>query len=170
VKIFVIDPWNRLEHQVPPGMTETNYISQALDRLTNFAQRNDVLLFLAAHPKKMAIKPATRQHEMPSMYDINGSANFYNKADYGLSIHRNRGDSTVTVGVLKVKFRHLGEPGHVLFRYNVNNGRYTPYAKGVPLDWDNSSHITTRLRQLEKEAGEEELPFRAYDGSEEAPF
>jgi twinkle protein len=169
VKVFVIDPWNRLEHQMPPGMNETNYISQTLDKFTNFVQKNDVLLFLAAHPRKMQ-KGSSGQYEMPTLYDINGSANFYNKADYGLSIHRNRTEDTVMVGVLKVKFRHLGETGSVLFRYNINNGRYTPYEKGVPVNWDNTNHLTTRLAQLEMEAGGTELPFEMYDESEGMPF
>jgi twinkle protein len=169
VKILVIDPWNRLEHQIPAGMSETNYISRTLDRFTNFVQRNDVLLFLAAHPRKM-VKNTSGHYEMPTLYDINGSANFYNKADYGLSVHRDRVTDTVSVGVLKVKFRHLGEQGYVMFKYNVNNGRYTPYENGVPTDWDNSDHLTVHLGRTETEAGKQELPFEAYDGSQKAPF
>jgi twinkle protein len=115
------------------------------------------------------VKNSAGAYDMPTLYDINGSANFYNKADYGLSIHRDKANNTVTVGVLKVKFRHLGETGNVLFRYNFNSGRYTSYEKGVPLDWDNSNHITTRLRQLEKDA-EGGLPFEVYDESQEMPF
>jgi twinkle protein len=163
VKIFVIDPWNRMEHLIPPGMSETNYISHVLDRLTGFAQRNDVLLFLSAHPRKMT-KNQQGKFEMPTLYDINGSANFFNKADYGLSVYRDKAADTVTVGVQKVKFRHLGETGNAYFRYNVANGRYTPYIEGKPAEPDNSNHLVTRLREAAREV--RELPFDMPDGGE----
>jgi twinkle protein len=166
IRILVIDPWNRLEHLMPPGMSETNYTSRTLDLFTNFVQRNDVLLFLIAHPRKME-KNSAGHYEMPTLYDISGSANFYNKADYGLSVHRDRTAGTVHVGVLKVKFRHLGEPGNVLFRYNINNGRYTPYKNGVPVDWDNSDHLDSRPDLQETET---QLPFEPYDETQELPF
>ena len=142
VKAFVIDPWN-------------------------FAQRNDALVILVAHPRKMS-KNATGQYDMPTLYDINGSANFFNKADYGLSVHRDRASDTVTVGVQKVKFRHLGTTGEARFKYNINNGRYAPYAEGKDVHWDNTNHLTERIRRLE-DVGMEELPFERYDG-EKIPF
>ena len=51
IKALVIDPYNRLEDE-SDGMSETKYISRQLDRLTNFAQQNDVLVILMAHPTK----------------------------------------------------------------------------------------------------------------------
>ncbi|NDV84992.1 DNA primase, partial [Bacteroides sp. 51] len=53
VRILSVDPFNRFEHQVPPGQTETQYISAVLDRFTNFALRNNCLVILVAHPRKM---------------------------------------------------------------------------------------------------------------------
>jgi twinkle protein len=169
VKAFVIDPWNRLEHQMPPGMTETNYISQTLDKFTNFSQRYDVLLFLVAHPRKM-VKDNNGLYDAPTLYDINGSANFYNKADYGISVHRNKLEDTVDVGVLKVKFRHLGETGKAHFRYNLNNGRYTPYIDGKLSDWDNSNHLIDMHKQRGDTASWVELPFEMGTEGEEMPF
>lgn len=168
VKSLVIDPWNRLEHQIPPGMNETNYISQALDKLTNFAQKNDILLFLVAHPRKMS-KDSTGQFEVPTLYDINGSANFYNKADYGITVQRNKGAGTVGVYVQKVKFRHLGETGIATFRYNINNGRYVPCIESHDPVWDNSNHLITKITGLITESEKVELPFEMYE-EEEAPF
>lgn len=152
IKALVIDPYNRLEDE-SDGQNETKYISRLLDKLTNFAQMNDVLIVLMAHPTKMP-KNKDGVIEAPTLYDISGSANFFNKADFGISVHRNRAENTVEVYVQKVKFRHLGECGTALFRYNLNNGRYTPYTDGIEPDWDNSNHLIEEERRRAQEADE----------------
>ena len=141
IKILVIDPWNKLDHKMRQGETETAYISRVLDVLTTFAQRNDILIHLVAHPTKMK-KDVTGNFEVPTLYDISGSAHFYNKAFYGFSVYR-KSDKT-ELHVLKVKFKHLGQSqgGIAEFRYNLNNGRYTE-ASELPVDqvWHNESHL-----------------------------
>lgn len=124
VKALVVDPYNRLESE-QGGQTETLYISEVLDKLGGFAQRTDTLVFLVAHPRKME-RGDDGQHRVPSLYDISGSANFFNKADYGLTVHRSKQYETVEIHVQKVKFRHLGTTGVAHFRYNTQNGRYAP--------------------------------------------
>lgn len=149
IKVLVIDPYNRLDDE-SEGQSETKYISKLLDKLTNFAQRNDVLIILMAHPTKQP-KNKDGVIEAPTLYDISGSANFYNKADFGIVVHRNRAEGTVEVHVQKVKFRHLGECGMALFKYNLNNGRYVPFTNGLEVAWDNTNHLTEDRRQKEKD-------------------
>lgn len=171
IKILVIDPYNRLESE-QGGRNETQYISEQLDKLTTFAQLNDVLIILMAHPTK---QPRNKDGviEAPTLYDISGSANFFNKTDFGLVVHRNRTDNTVEVHVQKVKFRHLGECGTALFKYNLNNGRYVPFVNGAEPVWDNSNHIQEEYRRRVQEAEEAATfdfdPF-GDDLPEEAPF
>lgn len=170
IKALVIDPYNRLEDE-SDGMSETKYISRQLDRLTNFAQQNDVLVILMAHPTKQT-KNKDGVIEAPTLYDISGSAHFYNKTDFGIVVHRNRVENTVEVIVQKVKFRHLGEVGTALFKYNLNNGRYTPYTNGVEPKWDNDNHLIEEQRRREKEA-EEAAKFPWDDlppAEDECPF
>ena len=152
IKALVIDPYNRLEDE-SEGQNETKYISRLLDKLTNFAQMNDILIILMAHPTK---QPKNKDGiiEAPTLYDISGSANFFNKADFGIVVHRNRLENTVEVHIQKVKFRHLGECGTALFKYNLNNGRYTPYANGQEPVWDNSNHLQEEIKRREQEAFE----------------
>lgn len=145
IKALVIDPYNRLEGQ-QGNRNETQYVSEVLDKLTNFAQRNDVLIILMAHPTKQP-KNKDGVVEAPTLYDISGSANFFNKADFGIVVHRNRAENTVEVHVQKVKFRHLGECGTALFKYNLNNGRYSPFVNGFEPNWDNSNHLMEDARQ-----------------------
>lgn len=151
IKVLVIDPYNRLENQQGGGRNETQYISETLDRLTNFAQQNDLLVILMAHPTKLP-KNKDGVIEAPTLYDISGSANFYNKADFGIVVHRNRIDNTTEVHIQKVKFRHLGECGMALFKYNLNNGRYSPYVNGTEPVWDNENHLQEDYQRRAEEA------------------
>jgi len=155
IKILVIDPYNKLEYQAGRSETETQYISRFLDRLQMFARFNDVLVILVAHPKKMNKQPGG-VYEVPTLYDISGSAHFYNKADYGLSIYRlPNGDNTgfqnaVQVHVQKVKFKHLGENGMVELKYNYNNGRFESENSTVDR-WDSSNWLVNGPIELSEE-------------------
>lgn len=150
IKGLVIDPYNRLETE-QGHRSETLYISELLDKLTTFAQINDILIILMAHPTKQP-KNKDGVVEAPTLYDISGSANFYNKADFGIVVHRDRINDVVDVHVQKVKFRHLGECGTAQFKYNLNNGRYTPFTQGVNPVEDNDNHLRKKERERQEEA------------------
>ena len=160
IKALVIDPYNRLESE-QGTRSETQYISELLDKLTNFAQRNDLLIILMAHPTK---QPRNKDGiiEAPTLYDISGSANFFNKADFGIVVHRNRQADNVEVHVQKVKFRHLGTCGTALFHYNITNGRYVPWEKDILPVWDNTTHLADiEQRQLNEAKASTDIQFDA---------
>ena len=125
-RIFVFDPLNRFDHEPAPGQTETQYISNLLDKFTEFATQYNCLLILVAHPRKMNRNPTTGATPRVEMYDINGSADFYNKADYGIVVERDKEIGITRVYVDKVKFKHLGVGGVATFVYDPVNGRYLP--------------------------------------------
>jgi twinkle protein len=141
IKALVIDPFNYLEDE-NEGQNETERINKMLDRMSRFAKLEDILIILMAHPAKQH-KNKDGVLEPPTLYDISGSAHFYNRADFGLVIHRDRATDTVQVIVAKVRFRHLGQPGTALFKYNLNNGRYVPFNPSIStqINWDNSNHL-----------------------------
>ena len=160
IRVFILDPYNCLEHQIPTGQSETQYISEFLEKLRSFARRRQVLVVLAAHPTKMKRDPLTKQFPVPTMYDISGSAAFFNKADFGIAIERDRTKGVTRVHVQKVKFRHLGQPGVASFQYNTCCGRFTPMQEGKTPDipdedpkWDNDNW----LAKLPVKQGELEL-------------
>lgn len=141
IKILVIDPYNKLDHQLKQGENETQYVSRFLDVLTNFARFNNVLVFLIAHPTKM------QNNEVPTLYNISGSANFYNKTDYGFTVHRQRDDNgsmnnSVQVHWQKIKFKHLGTQGVSELDYNFNNGRFDPSGYFDNTDWLHTTKVT----------------------------
>jgi twinkle protein len=120
VNAFVIDAWNKLDHQYTNN--ETQYISKELDKLAMFCEVNNVHLFLVAHPTKLKKLPSG-EWETPTLYSINGSSNFFNKAANGLSVGRDT-EGFTEVYVQKVKFKHWGQQGLVKWAWNRNNGRY----------------------------------------------
>lgn len=148
VKILVIDPYNKLEHQRKSNQSETEYISLFLDKLINFTKRNNIITFLVAHPRKMQ-KDINGKHEVPTLYDINGSANFYNKTDFGITIHRDFQSSDSTVYVQKVKFKHLGKVGYATFMWDKHSGRYTPVINGKA-EPDVKNHLKTMIYKHEE--------------------
>jgi len=107
INSITIDPWNTIEHIWDSNTNETNYISFALQQLKDFAHKYDVMINLIAHPTKMNYQGKISK---PSLYDIAGSAHFYNKMDNGFIVHRNN-DST-EVEIAKVKEDHIGETGN----------------------------------------------------------
>lgn len=126
IKILVIDPFNKLENMQSGNETETQYISRFLDKLTNFARVNGVLVFLVAHPRKMMQKKGEPgKYEVPTLYDISGSANFFNKADYGIVVYRDWSKLKTSVHIDKVKFKHWGKVGVAELEYIPMSGRYT---------------------------------------------
>lgn len=164
IKALVIDPYNRVESEQDYRQSETQHISKVLDQLTNFAQQNDVLVFLMAHPTKMPKNPDGK-FQVPTLYDISGSANFYNKADFGISVHRDKEFGWTEIHVQKVKYRHLGQGGMAKFKYNLSNSRYVPYEDNVPPNWDNSNYLAAKANSatmssiFEPNTEFDDLPF-----------
>lgn len=126
IKIIVVDPFNKLDHKYSDS--ETQYISRFLDQLILFAKMNDVLVFLVAHPRKMN-KDKDGKIDVPSLYDISGSANFYNKTDYGITVHRKTNEQNIMIDEVdvffqKIKFKHLGKQGIINLNYDGETGRF----------------------------------------------
>jgi twinkle protein len=83
---FVIDAWNKIEHEQPKYQTETNFISQQLDRVIDFIDYWDLCAIIIVHPKK--IEQQGNNYKMPSLYDVKGSSAWKEKADIGIIVHR----------------------------------------------------------------------------------
>lgn len=105
VKMVVLDPWNELEHKRRRDETETDYIGRAIRAIKRFAVQNDVAFWVVAHPTK----PHEGHKKIPGLYDISGSANWANKADYGLTYHRP--DFKENMAKIVVNKVRMGLPG-----------------------------------------------------------
>lgn len=124
INVLIISPWNCIEHQIPVGMPETNYISQTLSKITSFIKKHNIHCFLVAHPTKMMKNLQTKKYEVPTLQNISGSVHFANKAHNGLSVYRNFDDGTTEIHIQKVKFYWLGRIGMRLFYYDTQTRQY----------------------------------------------
>jgi len=84
---YVIDAWNKIEHEQPKNITETSYISSQLDHLIDFNDYYDLHGIIIAHPTK--VEKVGINYRMPCLYDIKGSSAWKEKADIGIIVHRN---------------------------------------------------------------------------------
>lgn len=121
--LCVIDPWNEVEHKRNRDESETDYTGRGIRLMKRFCHRTRVPMWVVAHPKK----PSTDGHPKhpPSLYDISGSANWYNKADYGLVVHRpDLTDNLIEVQNTKVRMGLPGKIGRVTMCWNFELSRY----------------------------------------------
>ena len=128
MKGIVLDPFNEIEHNFG-NLTETQYISKTLTKIRSFARHHDVHIWQIAHPTKIRKEPDVDNYRVPTLYDINGGANWRNKADNGIIVYRPdfKVDKT-EVHIQKIRFRDIGRTGAVKFNYDRDTGIYTDQA------------------------------------------
>jgi len=127
IKWFVIDAWNKLEHK---GGSDLAYIGKTLDELAIFCTAIQVHCFLVAHPRKMDKDKKTKLREVPSLYDISGSADFFNKCDNGITVYVDWSTKISQIHRQKVKFSHWGFKGMSEYKYDLESSRY--YVEAFP--------------------------------------
>ena len=125
IKGLIVDPYNEVEHRRPPSMTETEYVSEILGKLRRFAQVHGVHVWIVAHPTKLRREDG--KIPVPNLYDISGSANWSNKADIGVVVHRDwdGGSNRVDIYIRKVRFKAVGDVGMVSLYYDRPTGLYS---------------------------------------------
>jgi twinkle protein len=120
-KLIVLDPWNEVEHKRRRDESETEYISRALRMVKKFAKQYDVAFWIVAHPTK----PMDGRMRVPGLYEISGSANWANKADYGLTYHRPKPDvNEAELRVTKVRMGLPGKKGSVTVTYDFRSSEF----------------------------------------------
>lgn len=119
VRLVILDPWNELEHKMRPHESETVYIGRALRAIKRFAKVYDVAFWIVAHPTK----PFEGKIRMPRLLDISGSANWANKADFGLSYHRTDSNAA-DLAVTKVRKGYPGRRGTVRVTFDFRCSRF----------------------------------------------
>lgn len=125
VKMIVLDPWNELEHKRRRDETETDYIGRAIRAIKRFAKQHDVAFWIVAHPTK----PHEGSRKIPGLYDISGSANWANKADYGLTYHRpDFKEPRAKIIVSKVRMGLPGRRDEVEVTFDFRNSQFVEAA------------------------------------------
>lgn len=116
IKNIVLDPWNQIIQSRPSNYSEAEYLSHCLGKINQFAKNYDVHVFIAAHPSKMQ-KDEYGNYKIPTLYDISGGANWFNKVSTGICIYRkvhefeNKLNKITCVFIQKCKRKDIGRIG-----------------------------------------------------------
>ena len=126
--IMLIDSYSTLEYSRPNNMSETEYISYVMDKLVRFARTYNIIVILVAHTRKMDIDKVNGGYEEPTPYDISGSAHFFNKADFCITVHRawenGKPTNLTKITANKVKTANYGAIGTAYLGFDPDFASY----------------------------------------------
>jgi twinkle protein len=123
IRALVIDPWNEVDHAKRRDETMTEYIARGVRELKKFGRKYELAVFVVVHPTKDVGKDG--KSRVPSLYDCDGSATWFNKPDVGIVI--DRPDARIdesTIYVSKIRFEGTGEKGSVKMKFDRETSRY----------------------------------------------
>ena len=121
IRVLVIDPFVYLSMPAIPGASETQKIAEMLKDIMLATRRLNLITILVAHPRK----PQGDMSMEPSLYEVAGSANFYNFCDSGIIMERDRACSrNVKITCGKARREFLGRTGMVKLAFDSSCGRY----------------------------------------------
>lgn len=106
--LLVLDPWNEFEHQFTRQESETQYTGRWLRKLKAWGRAEGMGILIAAHPTKLQKDPKTGAYPVADGYDINGGANWFNKADLGVTVYR-RDEGFPEVHCWKARYDAFGK-------------------------------------------------------------
>jgi twinkle protein len=118
----LIDPWNEIERAKPKDMMLTDYIGQCLMYLKQFCRSYGTTVILVAHPTKAGVA----EGKTPTLADIEGSMNWYNKCDNGLIVVRDVGRPVTRIVSAKVREIGAGKRGLCHFDVDEETGVFKP--------------------------------------------
>ena len=149
IKAFLIDPWNYTNAGSGPSAFEK--IQETLVKLNLAKKTLDIHIFVVAHPRKMTLKEDGTYYK-PGLYDVAGSSDFYNMADWGMTVYRIKDDESGTdvteVTITKRKYSHLADGARECrFYLNENNKRFYPALGGI----DNSNWLAPKETSTPKQ-------------------
>lgn len=116
-----INPWNWIENNT--GHDGTEYVSAVYSKICRWAKKRDVHVFVIAHTTKIG-KDKSGKFEIPNLYNISGSAHFYNKTHNGMTVYLDVQTGLTTVYVQKVKQSWLGQKGFVTYKFDPYTRKY----------------------------------------------
>lgn len=130
-KILVIDPYSKLRVD---SEQEHKFIRNMLNDIGEFAARYNVHVFIVAHPTKVEMfargkkdgETKIKNYPPVTPYMIKGAAEWYNSADFILSLWKNveLEDSPLRVYCFKSKYFHIARSNEYCeLNYNFDNWR-----------------------------------------------
>lgn len=128
--LLVCDPWNEMEHSFDARKeSETQYTGRSLRRIKAWGRAEGMSAMIVVHPKNQIRDPKTKKYPVVDGYDINGGANWNNKADLGMTIYRPE-DGFVQAHCWKARFKPFGKRnGMARLALDPRSGRLSSVAE-----------------------------------------
>ena len=119
----VIDPYNYIARPTKEE-NETRWVDDMLTTLRLMAQYHGIHLWLVAHPTKLSADK-DGVYPPPRGYNVSGSAAWYSKADFGLTVYRvpNK-PGRVKVINWKTRYDWMGKEGECEILYDTATNTY----------------------------------------------
>ena len=125
LKGIVIDPYNMIDSAREGNKREDEHIRDLISKCKSFCRSHNVAMWMVAHPNKLRKEPNEIGYQAPSLYDVSGSAHWYNMCDVGLVIHRDFETETTRVITRKIREQGVyGEIGEAFFQYDITKRLY----------------------------------------------
>ena len=134
IKWVLIDPWNQVDDSRERNETEEQAQRKQIRKLQRFAKSRNAGVIVVAHPTKAVNMPTGKIRE-PNLYDISGSAHWYNGCDHGIILDRDKRLEVMKVAVKKARFFGTGREGEMWMKWRQDLGVYT--ACDAPSAYDN---------------------------------
>lgn len=127
----IIDPFNQLTNDYAAhGNRSDKYLEFLLSDFARFAQTNQTLFVIVAHPKAMRKDKDSLNYPEPDVFDIADGAMWNNKMDNILMYHRpyhgeDKESPICTLSSKKIRRQKIvGLPGTIEFEYDRRKRRY----------------------------------------------
>jgi len=125
IQAFVLDPFNEVEHARRRDESMTEYIGRTIRMLKRWGRLYNVLTIVIAHPTKDIVGRDGKTRHV-TLYDIEGSAHWFNKCDHGIVVDRpdaNKDEAEIRIS--KVRFDGTGRKGMVRMGFDPERSRFT---------------------------------------------
>lgn len=139
VDVVIIDPVNEIDHDVPKGMSKTDYMGKFIMNLKQLADDYGLLMIVAAHPPKDGVEKKFAKGRLLTLNDGADTAHFGNKADIGWCVWRPTfaDGSPTLLHVDKVKDHEtMGKPNLIELHLDQRMNRFQVGRSGYDLIGD----------------------------------
>jgi twinkle protein len=129
IKWLLLDPWNQIQHKRSRGESTEEYQERAIRAVKRWCRSFGVGVIVVAHPTK-DVKLSSGELRKPGLYDISGSAHWFNAADHGIVVSGDTKTSVREITVEKSRYQqYAGRPGSAWLE--LKNGRLVPAPQPV---------------------------------------
>ena len=123
---IIIDPYHQIAMNLKSDAREDQHIRDLISKCKSFCRDYRVAMWMVANPTKLR-KDDAGVYQPPSLYDVAGTAHWFNMCDVGLVVHRDFEGTEVQIITRKIRERGLyGEIGKRVFNYDKKACSYVP--------------------------------------------